>query len=53
MRMMTFGRARTLWSRLGRAATLAIVAAGCGQAASDGPPPLRFSAIPDQNSTEF
>ena len=53
MRMMTFGRARTLWSRLGPAATLAIVAAGCGQAASDGPPPLRFSAIPDQNSTEL
>ena len=61
MRMMTFGRARTvarLSPRLGRAAglALAIVAAGCGQAGSDGsdgPPALRFSAIPDQNSTEL
>ena len=43
---------------LGRAAALAlaIVASGCGQPGSDGsdsPPPLRFTAIPDQNSTEL
>lgn len=43
--------------RMNRAAALvlAIVAAGCGQPKSDGDsrPPLRFTAIPDQNSTEL
>ena len=43
--------------RLGRAAALALalVVAGCEQPGSDGDalPPLRFTAIPDQNSTEL
>ena len=54
---VTMRTSTRLRRRLGRATVLAlaIVVAGCGQPGSDGdgPPPLRFTAIPDQNSTEL